>query len=98
MDAINRLAGATRGYEATADVAAQQIATADLPLAATGPDPSNPVAPQPPGKPEVDVAGQLVTMQVAVDMQHVTTAALRSAFSLYRDSLDLIRPEHPADS
>jgi hypothetical protein len=38
-----------------------------------------------------------VTMHVAADMHEVTTAALRSAFSLYRDSIDLIRPEHPTD-
>lgn len=36
-------------------------------------------------------------MNVAVDMHHVTTAALRSAFSLYRESIDLIRPQAPAD-
>ena len=54
--------------------------------------------PSPPANQEVDVAGQLVTMKVAADMHHVTSAALRSAFSLYRDSIDLIRPEHqPTD-
>ena len=37
-------------------------------------------------------------MTVAADMHHVTTAALRSAFSLYRDSIDLIRPEPNRDS
>jgi hypothetical protein len=37
-------------------------------------------------------------MKVAADLHHVTTAALRSAFSLYRDSIDLLRPETGTDS
>jgi hypothetical protein len=94
MDAINSLVGATRNAQATFDAAAEQIAAADLPIAATGPGPTNPAAPDPTRTAGVDIAGQLVTMTVAADMHHVTTAALRAAFSLYQDSLELIRP-HP---
>jgi hypothetical protein len=36
-------------------------------------------------------------MTVAVTMHHVTTAASRSAFSLYRETIDLIRPQPSAD-
>ncbi len=97
MDAINSLAGGFRGEQVAADNAAQQIASADLPTAAT-PGPTSQLAPKPPAQPGVDVAGQLVTMTVAVDMQHVTTAALRSAFGMYRDSLDLLRPEQHRDT
>ncbi|MDQ1433995.1 MAG: hypothetical protein QOF59_811 [Actinomycetota bacterium] len=32
-------------------------------------------------------------MTVAADLHHVTAAALRSAFSLYQDSLELIRTD-----
>jgi hypothetical protein len=92
MDAINSLVGGARRAQATFDAAAEQLAAADLPTAKV-PDPTNPASPSPPVNPGVDVAGQLVTMTVAADMHHVTTAALRSAFSLYRDSIDLIRPE-----
>jgi len=92
MDAINSLVGGARQAQATFDAAAEQVAAADLPTAAN-PDPTNPAHPSPPVNPEVDVAGQLVTMTVAADMHHITTAALRAAFSLYRDSIDLIRPE-----
>jgi hypothetical protein len=93
MDAINSLVGGARSAQATFDAAAQQIAAADLPTG-KNPDPTNPVSPSPPTSTDVDVASQLVTMTVAADMQHITSAALRSAFSLYRDSIDLIRPEH----
>ena len=96
MDAINSLAAGSRQARATFDAAAQQLAAADLPTA-KNPDPTNPVSPSPPTSAEVDVADQLVTMTVAADMHHVTSAALRSAFSLYRDSIDLIRPESRAD-
>lgn len=92
MDAINSLVAGTRRAQATFDAAAEQLAAADLPTA-ENPDPTNPARPSPPVNPEVDVAGQMVTMMVAADMHHVTTAALRSAFSLYRDSIELIRPE-----
>lgn len=95
MDAINNLVGATQRAQATFDAAAQQIATADLPTAADLPsDPTDPGAANAPRSGDVDIADQLVTMTVAADMQHVTIAALRSAFSLYQDSLDLIAP-HP---
>ena len=97
MDAINSLAGGVRSAQATFDAAAQQIAAADLPTTRS-PDPTNPVHPDPAAATGVDIADQLVTMTVAVDMHHVTTAALRSAFSLYRDSIDLIRPEPNRDS
>jgi len=92
MDAINSLVAGSQRAQATVDAAAQQIATADLPTA-RNPDPTSPVSPSPPMSTDVDVAGQLVTMAVAADMQHVTTAALRSAFSLYRDSIELLRSE-----
>jgi len=94
MDAINSLVGGLRQAQATFDGAAEQLAASDLPTA-KNPDPTNPAHPSPPVNPEVDVAGQLVTMTVAADMHHITSAALRSAFSLYRDSIDLLRPEHP---
>jgi hypothetical protein len=90
MDAINSLVGGMRQAQATFDGAAQQLAAADLPTAAN-PDPTNPFAPAPPVH-AVDVADQLVTMTTAADMHHITAAALRSAFSMYRDSLDLVSP------
>ncbi|HUI48045.1 MAG TPA: hypothetical protein VL119_05080 [Acidimicrobiia bacterium] len=92
MDAINSLLAGTRRAEATVDATADRLAGADLPTAAE-PDPTNPSSPSSPRSQDVDVADQLVTMNVAADMHHVTTAALRSAFSLYRDSLELIAPE-----
>jgi hypothetical protein len=57
----------------------------------------NAAAPVAPRSHDVDVAGQLVTMTIAADVHHVTTAALRSAVSLYRDSLDLLRSKPPSD-
>jgi hypothetical protein len=98
MDAINNLVGATQRAQATFDAAAQQIATADLPTTAGPPnDPTDPAAAgNLPRTGDVDIADQLVTMTVAADMQHVTIAALRSAFSLYQDSLDLISPRPTA--
>jgi hypothetical protein len=92
MDAINSLIGASRHAQATFDAAAQAIARADLPTAGSPAD-AHPVAPNPNGGGDVDLAGQLVTMTVAADLHHVTTAALRSAFSLYQDSLELIRTD-----
>jgi hypothetical protein len=91
MDAIDSLAGGSRRAEAAFGAAAQQLAAADLP-AQGSPDPTNPVAPDPAaaGVPGVDVADQLVTMTVAADVHHATTAAMRSALSLYRDALDLL--------
>jgi hypothetical protein len=91
MDAINSLIGATQRAQATFDAAAQQIARSDLPTA-TKPDSLGAVASNPARGADVDIADQLVTMTVAADMHHVTTAALRSAFNLYQDSLELIRP------
>jgi hypothetical protein len=97
MDAINSLTAGARAAEAGFDAAAQQVAAADLPTTAN-PDPTNPVTPAPSLTGEEDLVGQLVTMKLAVDMHHVTTAALRSAFSLYRDSIDLLRPDTRTDS
>ena len=91
MDAINSLVAGSRQAESVFDAAAQNLAGADLPTA-KNPDPTNPISPSPPTSQDVDVADQLVTMTVAADMHHATTAALRSAFSMYRDSIDLIRP------
>jgi hypothetical protein len=89
MDAINSLVGGAQRAQATVDAAAQQIAAADLPTP-KNPDPTNPFSPAPAAVHDVDVAGQLTTMMVAADMHHVTTAALRAAFSMYRDSLALL--------
>ena len=89
MDAINSLVSGARSAQATVDAAAQQIAVADLPTG-KNPDPTNPFAPAPAAGNNVDVAGQLTTMMVAADMHHVTAAALRSAVSMYRDSLALL--------
>jgi hypothetical protein len=96
MDAIDSLLAGTRRAERLVDGAAQQVAATDLPTARNL-DPANPVAPAPPRTNDVDVAAQLVTMTLAADVHHVTTAALRSAFSLYHDSLELLRPQPSAD-
>jgi hypothetical protein len=102
MDAINSLIGATRHAQATFDAAAQEIARADLPTTASpahaiplAPNAlaPNALAPNPNGGGDADRAGQLVTMTVAADLHHATTAALRSAFSLYQDSLELLRTD-----
>ncbi len=90
MDAINSLGAGMHRSQVAFDGAAQQLAGADLPTAAN-PDPTNPVSPRPAAQ-NVDVADQLVTMTVAADMHHITAAALRSAFSMYQDSLDLVSP------
>ena len=50
------------------------------------------------GSHDVDIADQMVTMNIAANVHHVTTAALRSAFSMYRDSIDLIREKSTGDS
>lgn len=94
MDAIDNLVSSSQRAQAIFDNAAQRLATADLPTA-RNPYPTSPASPAPRSQ-DVDVAEQLTAMNVAVDMNHVTTAALRSAFSLYRDSIDLIRPQPPA--
>ncbi len=93
MDAIQSLLAGTQRAEVAFDGAAQQIAGADLPTAANASpgSPARPVVPGSVGSHDVDIADQMVTMNIAADMHHVTTAALRSAFSMYRDSLDLIR-------
>jgi hypothetical protein len=96
MDAIDSLVGAARRAESVADAAAQRLATTDLPTI-RNPDPTNPVAPAAPETHDIDGAGQLVTMRLAADVHHVTTAALRSAFSLYRDSIELLRAESATD-
>jgi hypothetical protein len=96
MDAINSLAAGARAAEAVFDTVAQQVAAADLPTTAN-PSPTNPVAAAPRAG-DGDLVGQLVTMKVAADTHHVTTAALRSAFSLYHDSIDLLRPERGPES
>jgi flagellar basal body rod protein FlgC len=88
MDAINSLVAGMHRSQVTFDGAAQQLDAADLPTS-SNPDPTNPIAPQHPAQ-NVDVADQLVTMMVAADMHHVTAAALRSAFSMYQESLDLV--------
>jgi hypothetical protein len=104
MDAISSLVTGARNAQATFDAAAQQIAVADLPTG-KNPDPTNPFAPapsannpaannpaanNPAANNNVDVAGQLTTMMVAADMHHITTAALRAAFSTYRESISLL--------
>ena len=71
------------------DAAAQRLVQADLPTAPV-PDPTNPVAPDP--ATNVDVAEQLITMMVAVDSHHASTAALRGALEMYEASLQLQRP------
>jgi hypothetical protein len=90
MDAINGLVTATRRAETVVDGAARQLAAAGLPTAPE-PPPTRAQSPGPPRTNDVDVADQLVTMTLAADVHHVTTAALRAAFSLYRDSLELGR-------
>jgi hypothetical protein len=95
MDAIDNLVSGSRRAQAIFDNAAQRLAAADLPTT-RNPDPTNPASP-PPRTQDVDVAEQLTAMTVAADMHHVTTAALRSAFSLYRESIELIRPQTPTD-
>jgi len=90
VDAIGSLVAGTERAQATVDAAAQQIAQADLPTAAApdvvNPDPSR----------NVDVADQLTTMIVAADMHHITTAALRSALSMYSDSVDMLSSSDPS--
>ena len=91
MDAINSLLAGQRRAQGVVDAAAQQIARADLPTTADK-DPAQSATPDAGTVGDVDVADQLVTMTVGADLHHVTTAALRSALSLYQDSLDLLRP------
>jgi len=94
MDAINSLVAGTQRIERTFDAAAGAVAADGLPTSAN-PDPTNPVHPDPVAAGVTgggDLAGQLVTMTVAADMHHATTAALRSALSMYQDALDLLAP------
>ena len=95
MDAIESLVAGSWRARAGVDAAARQLAQA---ARSNPPDPGAPGAATatPTRTHDVDVAGQLVTMTIAADVHHVTTAALRSAFSLYRDALELLRPEAPA--
>jgi hypothetical protein len=93
MDAINSLVGGMRQAQTVVDRAAQEIAGDDPPTAAA-PDPTNPFSPSPVSTGDADLAGQLVTMTTAADMHHITTAALRAALGMYRDSLDLVSPAH----
>lgn len=95
MDAIDNLVAGSRRAQAIFDNSAERLAAAALPTT-QDPDPTKPASPAPRTQ-NVDVAEQLTAMTVAVDMHHVTTAALRSAFSLYRESIDLIRPQRPSD-
>ena len=87
MDAINALVAGTQRAQATLDAAARQIAAADLPTSAA-PDPTNPAVPDPAAS--VDIAAQLTTLMIAADAHHLTTAALRSALSMYQDSIALL--------
>ena len=87
MDAINALFAGTARAQATFYVAAQKLAAADLPTAST-PDVTAPVAPDP--STNVDVAEQMTTMMIAADAQQATTAALKSALDLYKQSIDLL--------
>lgn len=87
MDAIDSLLAGQARAQAGVDGAAAQLAAADLPTAPV-PDPTAPAAPNP--KAFVDVADQLTTMRVAVDMHHITTAALRSAMSTYAASIEML--------
>jgi len=88
MDAINSLVAGMHRSQVAFDGAAQQLAAADLPTAAN-PHPTNAFHPVPPVH-DTDLADQMVTMTLSADMHHITAAALRSAFSLYQDSLDLV--------
>jgi hypothetical protein len=97
MDAINSLTAGSLRAEAAFDAAAQQVAKAGLPVATT-PGPGSPSAPATSASTDGDLVGQIVTMNLAANVHHVTTAALRSAFSLYRDSIDLLRPERDSES
>jgi len=87
----NLTAGARRAQEVV-NRAAQELAAADLP-SARKPDPTDPVAPGAPRTHDVDVADQLVTMNLAADAHHATTAALRTALTIYNESLELLRPK-----
>jgi flagellar basal body rod protein FlgC len=89
VDAINSLVASTQRAQVMFDAAAERIASADLPTTAV-PDPANPVAPQP--STDVDVAEQMITMMVAVDAHHASTAARRGALEMYQASLELQRP------
>ena len=86
VDAIPALAGGMLRAQATVDVAAQQIAAADLPTQGV-PDVTSPAAAL--ASVDVDVAQQLTTMMVAADAHHLTAAAMQAALTTYRDALSL---------
>jgi hypothetical protein len=87
VDAISSLVAGAQRVQATFDNAAQQLAAADVPTAAA-PDATDPVVPDPSNS--VDVAEQMTTMMIAGDQHLATTAALKSALELYKQSVDLL--------
>jgi hypothetical protein len=89
VDAIGPLIAGTARAQAAIDVAAQKLASADLPTAAT-PDVTSPVAPDP--SPNVDVAEQMTTMMAGAGTQQATTAALRAALDIYKSSVEMLLP------
>ena len=96
MDAINSLLAGMQSSEATFNGAAQKIASMDLPSAIV-PDPTNPSRPQPQISTDVDPAEQLTTLMVAADTHHLTAAAMRAAFSMYQDSVNVLS-QQPTNS
>jgi hypothetical protein len=89
VDAINSLVASTKRAQVMFDAAAERIAAADLPTAPV-PDATKPVAPDP--NTDVDVAEQMITMMVAADAHHASTAALRGALEMYQASLSVTTP------
>jgi hypothetical protein len=89
VDAISSLVASTQRAQVMFDAAAARIASADLPTE-RAPDAANPIAPDP--STDVDVAEQMITMMVAVDAHHASTAALRGAIEMYQASVELQRP------
>ena len=89
VDAINSLVASSHRAQVIFDAAAARLASADLPTAAA-PDPMNPGTPDP--STDIDVADQLITMMLAADVHHASTAALRGALEMYQASLELQRP------
>ena len=73
------------------NAAAVRLSTAGLPRAPEEGAPA-PAPDTPPDMGDVDVAEQLVTMMVSQQMHRATTVALRAAMSMYRDSIELVRP------
>jgi hypothetical protein len=93
MDAIGSLLAGTQRAEVAFNGAAQQIAHSDLPSAIV-PDPTNPSRPQPVVNNNIDPAQQLTTLMIAADTHHLTTAAMRVAFSMYQDSVNLLNQQN----